>query len=292
MKLFGLTLALALAVVVCAEDNLAQDVGVFGYHYKIGIPKASRIKRLEQQGLSAAHERIVGGAITDISQVPYQVGLIIQILLVLTSVCGGTVISNTRVVTAAHCYFDGVITSSSITTVFGSNLLFSGGVRISTSDVSVHPNWNPLTISNDIAVIRVSPVTFSNVIQPVALPTGSEIDNNYAGVNALASGYGLTSDGGSIGVTQRVSSVTLPVITNSECSAVYGAAVQDTTICTSGENGRGTCSGDSGGPLVTSSNGRNILIGVVSFGARAGCQAGLPAGYARVTSFVPWVLSQ
>ncbi|XP_059045153.1 brachyurin-like [Achroia grisella] len=292
MKLIALTLVLAFAAVSYAEANLSEDLGVYGYHYKVGIPTANKIRKLEEQGISGGFDRIVGGAITDISQVPYQVGLVINLLVILTSVCGGTVLSNTRVLTAAHCYYDGVVSSTTITTVFGSNLLFSGGVRIDTTDVAVHPNWNPLTISNDIAVIRVTPVTFSNVIQPIALPAGAELNNNFVGVNALASGYGLTSDGGSISLGQRLSSVTLPVITNGECLSVYGNVIIDSTLCTSGNGGRGTCSGDSGGPLVTSSSGRNILIGVVSFGARAGCEAGLPAGYARVTSYVPWILNQ
>ena len=48
--------------------------------------------------------------------------------------------------------------------------------------------------------------------------------------------------------------------------------------------------GDSGGALVGQlADGRWTQIGVVSFGAAAGCQRGFPVGFARVTSFLNWI---
>ncbi|XP_073946586.1 transmembrane protease serine 9-like [Choristoneura fumiferana] len=276
-----------------AEINSVEDLSLYNYHAKVGIPEAFRIKNLENEALKAGEngQRIVGGSLVDISQVPYQVGLVIQILFFFTSVCGGSVISNTRVLTAAHCHSDGSFVAQQFTAVLGSNTIFSGGVRIVTTDIAVHPNWNPSTAANDIAVLRITPVTFSNVIQAIPLPSGNEVSNLFVGATGTASGFGLTADGGSIGNAQRISWVNLPIITNAQCQAVFGAWVHNTNICTSGEGGRGTCGGDSGGPLVVSSGGRNILVGVTSFGAAAGCSIGLPAAYARVTSYVSWILS-
>jgi secreted trypsin-like serine protease len=48
--------------------------------------------------------------------------------------------------------------------------------------------------------------------------------------------------------------------------------------------------GDSGGPLAfIEDDGIPTLIGVVSFGAAAGCEIGLPAGYTRTSSFLDWI---
>ncbi|KAG6450174.1 hypothetical protein O3G_MSEX006447 [Manduca sexta] len=291
MKLLITVVALA-AVASCAEIASPEESPVYDYHRRFGIAKASRIRLLEEEAAKdVSNSRIVGGSVSDISQTPYQVGLVITVLFILQTVCGGSLISSTRVVTAAHCNHDGVITAQSFTAVFGSNFIFSGGTRIRTTNVVMHPQWNPRTVNNDIAIIRISPVTFSNVIQPIALPSGGELNNNFVGWNALASGFGLTRDGGNIPPNQRLSSVTLPVISNSDCADVYGPFVRDTNICTSGEGGRGTCQGDSGGPLAPLSGGRRILIGVTSYGAEAGCQVGLPAAYARVTSYISWILS-
>lgn len=47
--------------------------------------------------------------------------------------------------------------------------------------------------------------------------------------------------------------------------------------------------GDSGGPLVIEIDDAYTQIGVVSFGAAAGCELGYPDGFARVTSFLDWI---
>ncbi|XP_022826631.1 brachyurin-like [Spodoptera litura] len=291
MKLFLAVVCLAVAASAVEIGVPSQENPVFGYHKNFGIAEAARIKKAEEE-TSPSAQRIVGGSVTDISNVPYQAGLVIQVFIIFQSVCGGSIISHNRIVTAAHCNWDGSVTANSFTVVLGSNFLFSGGVRIQTRDVVMHPNWSPSTAANDIAVLRISSVSFTNVIQPIALPSGNELSNNFVNWNAIASGFGLTADGANIGSNQRVSSVVLPVITNAQCSSVYGPWVHNTNICTSGAGGRGTCSGDSGGPLAVDSNNRRVLIGVTSFGAADGCQIGLPAAFARVTSYVSWLQSQ
>ncbi|KAJ0176084.1 hypothetical protein K1T71_008258 [Dendrolimus kikuchii] len=289
-----LGVVLALAVAATAQLSSVEDLSVYNYHGRIGIPKARRIRRLEEQAAKAGDaSRIVGGSITDISVTPYQVGLIVQLFWVFDSVCGGSLISNTRIITAAHCNNDG---SGNIaryfTAVLGSNTIYRGGVRLTTTDVVMHPQWTPSTVANDIAILRINFVAYTDVIQPIALPSGNEINNLFVGWTALASGFGLTVDGGMIATSQRLSSVNLPVITNADCAPVYGPFVHASNICTSGAGGRGTCSGDSGGPLVVTSNNRRILIGVTSYGAAAGCSIGLPAAFARVTSYISWLLAQ
>lgn len=75
--------------------------------------------------------------------------------------CGGSLISSNSIITAAHCYFDGKVTADEFTSILGSNLIFSGGLRILTNDVTVHPDYDVEMISNDIAIIKIPDVTFS-----------------------------------------------------------------------------------------------------------------------------------
>merc|ERR1711994_763533 len=74
-----------------------------------------------------------------------------------------------------------------------------------------------------------------------------------------------------------------PIISNSDCNAVYGI-VGDGVVCIDTTGGKGTCNGDSGGPLnmmgsMKGAGDKWKQVGVVSFGASAGCEVGYPAGF-------------
>ncbi|PZC84918.1 hypothetical protein B5X24_HaOG200493 [Helicoverpa armigera] len=291
MKLLAVTL-LALAAVVSARNINheavvdLEDITAYGYHRKVGIPLAEEIRVAELEA-SRNPSRIVGGSSASLGQFPYQAGLLINVPLG-QSACGGSLLNQRRVLTAAHCWFDGETQAFSLTVVLGSINLFFGGTRLNTNSVVTHGSWNHNLASNDIAIINLpSNVATSGNIAPIALPSGNELNNQFAGATATASGFGLTRDGGS--VSQTLNHVNLPVITNSVCWLSFPGIIQSSHICTSGANGRSTCDGDSGGPLVVTSNNRRILIGVTSFGSGRGCQVGAPAAFARVTSYISWI---
>ncbi|XP_041981631.1 transmembrane protease serine 9-like [Aricia agestis] len=281
--------AVAIADNVQVAENFVEAPSVFGYLTKYGIPEAERIKKAEEAYVK--NPRIVGGLPAALGQYPHQVGLISDIVgQTLRGVCGGSLISTSRVLTAAHCWFDGQNQAWRLEVVLGSVLLFSGGTRMHTSAVVMHSNWIPTLIRNDVAIIYLpNPVPTSASIAPIALPSGNELNQNFAGVQAIASGFGATRDGVGISTNQYLSHVTLNVIANSVCSVAFPFIIQDSNICTSGIGGTSTCGGDSGGPLITHSNGRNILIGVTSFGSAMGCEIGFPAAFARVTSYMSFI---
>ncbi|XP_075976793.1 collagenase-like [Anticarsia gemmatalis] len=279
----SLSIVIALAALALAEEPIQLY-----YHENVGIAEAARIKRAEQ-----AHDfdgsRIVGGSAAALGAYPFLVGMVITLTSGGTSVCGSSMVRNTRAVTAAHCWRDGRNQARQFTMVFGSARLFSGGTRVATSRVEVHASYNSNTLANDVAIVAFDHVAYTNVIQAVALPGGSLLSSNFAGTWAQAAGYGRTSDSAGISTNQVQSHVSLQVLTNSACQQFFGNIVVGSTLCTSGAGGVGTCGGDSGGPLVVTSGGQRVLIGVTSFGSSRGCQVGWPAGFARVTSFASWI---
>ncbi|KAH9633626.1 hypothetical protein HF086_014594 [Spodoptera exigua] len=244
-----------LGLVLVASTSALVEVGT-GYHQTIGIPAAEKIKAEEEKLLAAqaSDNRVVGGAIAPANAHPYFGGLLISLVGVTgNSVCGSSLVSASRAVTAAHCWTDGWNQAWQFLVILGSNLLFSGGTRIATSDVIMHPQYSTANLNNDIAIIR--------------LPT-SILFSKQAGASTI------------------VSHVNLQVISVAACEAVFGNAfVVPSTICTNGAGGVGICGGDSGGPLVLNQNGVPTLIGVSSFVARNGCSLGFPSAFARVTSF-------
>uniref|UniRef100_A0A2H1VCC5 SFRICE_006521 n=1 Tax=Spodoptera frugiperda TaxID=7108 RepID=A0A2H1VCC5_SPOFR len=291
MKVLALAL-LALAAVATAknihvEDVIdLEDITAYGYLSKIGKPLADEIRKAEEE---ASASRIVGGSFSELGQFPYQAGLLADFWMG-QGVCGGSLITANRVLTAAHCWFDGIDQAFSVTVVLGSIRLFIGGERITTNDVVMHWGWDPSLIRNDIAVIRLSSnVALSDVIAPIAIPSGDLINESFEGQIAVASGFGRTSDNVGVSILQVLSHVELPVISNAVCRLSFPLILQDSNICTSGDGGKSTCRGDSGGPLVVNVDDSPVLIGVTSFGSARGCEVGAPAAFARVTSYLSWI---
>uniref|UniRef100_A0AAR5Q8T2 Peptidase S1 domain-containing protein n=3 Tax=Dendroctonus ponderosae TaxID=77166 RepID=A0AAR5Q8T2_DENPD len=225
--------------------------------------------------------RIIGGNVAARNAFPYQAALIINN----SGFCGGSIISNQWVLTAAHC----VDTASSVQLILGAHnpsttVNEPTQVRVVANARVVHTGWNGNTMQNDIALLRAASIPVgSSGISSVSLAPASS--GTFAGSTAVLSGWGRTSDA-SNSIAAELRTVQLPIITNAVCANSYGTIITNQIICTSGAGNRGACNGDSGGPLVVS----GVEVGVVSFGSRL-CAAGNPTAYARVSAFRAWITS-
>ncbi|CAK1543135.1 unnamed protein product [Leptosia nina] len=264
----------------------------YGYLTRFGIPEAERIFRAEEKILTESKvNRISGGVPAVVGQYPYQAGIISDIVdIKARGMCGGSLISANKVLTAAHCWYDGKNQAWRFTVVLGSVFIFQGGVRVQTTDVKIHPQWSPLLVRNDVAVATLpEPVQISDTIAPIALPSEEESRESFVGTSAIATGFGITNTGEKVTESQTLNSVRLRVISNKLCSLAFPFVIQNSHLCTSGLGGHSTCGGDSGGPLVAEASGKRVLIGITSFGSAFGCQIGMPAAYTRVSSFLSFI---
>jgi secreted trypsin-like serine protease len=198
--------------------------------------------------------------------------------------CGGSIIDNNWVMTAAHCV-DGYVTQPGRFRIFaGSNFLNqneAGQVTGQISQIIMHPNYNSRTLTNDIALMRLStPITYTNHICSVCIPSNCD-DHLVSGKPVIAIGWGTTSSGGSI--SQQLLQVTVPTVSIAQCNQAYGAGAVDSTMLCAGVGGKDSCQGDSGGPLVHKrSNGLWFQCGVVSWGQ--GCALAAYPGVYSLTS--------
>ncbi|XP_044726943.1 brachyurin-like [Chrysoperla carnea] len=233
------------------------------------------------------HPRVVGGQEAAKNQFPYQVGLYVD-LGYGTAFCGATLISKKFAMTAAHCASG----AYGFELVLGAHTIGApeaGSITVTSSKAKVHPNYDPYNIENDIAIIELDEeVPLNEQINIVPLPKRSDASNQFAGEQGTLSGWGKTSDSGSISPVLRFMSN--PILTNSECSAnMAGLNIPSTQICSSGEGLKGACNGDSGGPLVVYENGKPKQVGIVSYGLIYGCVKGYASAYTRVTSFLDFI---
>jgi len=230
----------------------------------------------------ADNNRIVGGQETEEHEYPWQVGLVRRDEHI--PWCGGTLISSTHVLTAAHCTEGSA--ASSIRVLLGEhNIADSVYNRVDVAEIINHPNYNSQTLDNDYAILRLAnPIDFTIEVSPACLP--ADLSATYAGVLAIVTGWGTLSSGGSRPSTLQEVEVT--VTTNVECNSAYDS-ITSNMVCAA-DSGKDSCQGDSGGPLIAPENGRQALIGVVSWGI--GCASDrFPGVYARVTEKMSWILA-
>lgn len=230
-------------------------------------------------GVAQRSSRIVGGAETEVGEYPWQVGLYTTRLQ--TPYCGGSLVNNLYVVTAADCVDDG----AEFQIILGEHDYTKvSRVYVRTPDqVSIHPGYNAQTKDNNIAVVRLSSPINLNAdipVKPVCLPEPSA---DFSGRTAVATGWGLMAEGGLESPVLR--EVELTVLSEADCPAGSSA-----TLCAGEpEGGKGTCNGDFGGPLMVDVGGQYVLAGVTSHGT--GCaRAGQPGVYTDVSSVLDWML--
>ncbi|KAK5891911.1 hypothetical protein CesoFtcFv8_012340 [Champsocephalus esox] len=217
-------------------------------------------------------DKIVGGKECTPHSQPHQVSLNSGYHF-----CGGSLVNENWVVSAAHCY------KSRVEVLLGEhNLIVKEGNEqfISSSRVIRHPNYNSYYIDNDIMLIKLSmPATLNRYVKPVALPRSCVPADTWCTV----SGWGNTQS--SSADSNKLQCLNIPILSDRDCDNSYPGMITDAMFCAGYlEGGKDSCQGDSGGPAVC--NGE--LQGVVSWGY--GCaERNQPGVYAKVCLFKHWL---
>jgi secreted trypsin-like serine protease len=249
------------------------------------------------QAHAQAERRIVGGQPTALAGHPWAVAIASRQQFGTArsgQFCGGTLVTPTKVVTAAHCFYDesGRPTNRpGLRVIVGrEDLTRTDGHEVTVRSIWVHPRYSFAANMQDVAVLTLSQPQTG--VPTLDLVGQGETQPYAAGTEAEVYGWGDTRGDGSYSPVLR--EVDVPIVPDGACASAYpgGAAeggfdAQGMVCAGEQQGGRDACQGDSGGPLVVAGR----LVGVVSWGT--GCaEAAHPGVYTRLSAVADAVRGQ
>ncbi|XP_051231509.1 duodenase-1-like isoform X4 [Dicentrarchus labrax] len=192
--------------------------------------------------------------------------------------CGGFLIREDFVLTAAHCHID-----AHTHVVLGTHNLKRGGKIRYIEKKYKHHSYENVGRGNDIMLLKLSEkVQLDNSVQTIPIPS-SEI-NIRENESCRVAGWGATITGGSVVDDLRL--VDVSIISQNVCNETWGGLPRN-IICAGGYGTtKGFCQGDSGGPLVCN----GVAVGIVSFNYKKNCTYPLkPNVYTDVSKYLFWI---
>lgn len=292
----------AVPVALVAFGVAAPDVNAQSGNWMRDRVRAAELVQLEKvigkaalNELLATNPEIIGGSQSPPGKWPAQVGLLnaAEPNNYDAQYCGGSVIANKFILTAAHCV-DFLVSPSEIEVLVKTQSLASGGNRKPVKNFWIHPKWNPDTFDYDVAVIKLK----SKVS---GIPANSLITKKQSqksvkpGKNSIVTGWGNTSTSSSVFPTE-LRQVKVPFVSRATCNQPqsYNGDITARMICAGfAGGGMDACQGDSGGPQVVWHKKKkwSIQAGIVSWGA--GCaQPNFYGVYSNINTLRGWIKKQ
>lgn len=207
--------------------------------------------------------------------------------------CGGSIISESTILSAAHCISHPDGKASVVRVGLVNQLETSNMQEIQISQIISHPAYESKTKYNDIVLFKLaSSITFNPNVRPACLNT----ESNLAWDKAIVIGFGQVASDGP--VSEHLMKVLLSNYGKEECKEAYKdnsgmpQGLLDSQFCAGeADGGKDSCQGDSGGPIQVALKDPYCMysiIGVVSFGKLCAF-ANSPGIYTKVASYIPWI---
>ncbi|KAJ7403811.1 Coagulation factor IX [Pitangus sulphuratus] len=230
--------------------------------------------------------RVVGGTDSMKGEVPWQVYLVDSNNV---GFCGGSIINEKWVVTAAHCLKPG----HDITAVAGEHNTQEDDhteQRRKVVKALPHPTYDSSIneYHNDIALLELDePLVFNSYVTPICLGSREFTNALLKQGTGTVSGWGRLQYRGRPATTLQV--VKVPFVDRPTCLKSSSTTILQNMFCAGyPSGGRDTCEGDSGGPYTNEVEGTWFLTGITSWGEEC-AKPGKYGIYTRISKYVKWI---
>nr|XP_014094233.2 trypsin alpha-3-like [Bactrocera oleae] len=219
-------------------------------------------------------ERIVGGSSVTEKKYTYFVRVHYEGILW----CGGSLVRNNAVVTAAHCVSD--VNVKELRVHADTISLRDEGIVRQVKKVVISSLYNERTTNYDVAVLILASAIPNSSFTPIQLQQTPVA----AGTKCLVIGHGSTKENGK--VPMQLQEVWVPVLSRTVCQRRYAGVARITrSMLCAWESGKDSCGGDSGGPMVC--NGQQA--GIVSWGVEC-ADSRYPGVYTDISSVYTFIV--
>ncbi|KAG8283317.1 serine-type endopeptidase activity protein [Homalodisca vitripennis] len=223
--------------------------------------------------------------------------------------CGGSLVTNQHVVTAAHCGYPPILDGYNVYEVRLGDLdmndtIYDGAYPLDfgVESFTMHEHYDNNKKVNDVAIIKIKgKVQFTDLIRPICLPPPEFRTNMFVDFAPVAAGWGVSVNNSAFRTDTRLLEAELTIQDLDECrtnvtTKLTDVQIDDSVICAYSPTSD-TCQGDSGGPLMfpktlsrsVNTTGNMFLMGIVSYGYMCALP-GFPSVYTRVAHHMAWIV--
>ncbi|XP_052895388.1 serine protease easter-like [Anopheles moucheti] len=239
---------------------------------------------------------ILGGEDAISGQWPWHAAIFHRIERTFTYQCGGAIINQNTILTAAHCVrlSVGVIPVDRLSVQVGRTYLYAAERHTQEHQadrIIVHEEYSAALVRHDIALIKLATdIKFTDYVQPVCLWERSKVDIGLLiGRVGTVVGFGITEIGE---VADRLRVAYMPIVDTQTCLEsnrnLFGRVLSRNIFCAGFRNGTTVCGGDSGGGMYFEIENRWYIRGIVSFSGQ-NCQSADFAGFSDVATYLDWI---